>query len=144
MADSPRIEELRRRIDNDPASILFAQLADELRRAGHLDEAVRVSRSGLARYPAYLSARVTLARALMDLQQYDAARSELDRVLTTAPDNLSAIRSLSELQQRQAPAASPPPDDDEVAVLTVLEEWLLAVHEDRRARRLLREPVEGV
>ena len=31
MPDNPRIEELRRRVQKEPASIAFAQLADELR-----------------------------------------------------------------------------------------------------------------
>ena len=36
MADNQRIEDLRRRVQKDPASIAFAQLAEECRRAGHL------------------------------------------------------------------------------------------------------------
>ena len=61
MADSPRIEDLRRRIQKDPASIAFAQLAEEYRRAGQYAEAIDVCRAGLALHPGYLSARVTLA-----------------------------------------------------------------------------------
>jgi tetratricopeptide (TPR) repeat protein len=100
VADSPRIAELRRRVELDPASILFAQLAEEYRRAGQLADAVRVCRAGLARYPDYLAARVTLGRALMDLGQDADAQRELESVLRAAPDNLAALRSLSELQQR--------------------------------------------
>ena len=65
MADNPRIEDLRRRIQKDPASIAFAQLAEELRRAGQSQEAVEICTSGLASHPGYLSARVTLGRALL-------------------------------------------------------------------------------
>jgi len=101
VADHPRIDELRRRVDNDPASIAFAQLAEEYRRIGEYDEAVRVCRTGLAQHPAYLSARVTLGRSLMELRQFDAARTELEYVLRTAPDNLAAIRALAELHQRR-------------------------------------------
>ena len=77
MADTTRIEELRRRVAKDPASIAFAQLAEEHRRAGDYEEAARVCRAGLDRHPTYLSARVTLGRALIELGQYDSAEAEL-------------------------------------------------------------------
>ena len=40
MTDNPRIGELRRRFEKDPSSIAFAQLAEEYRRSGNLDQAV--------------------------------------------------------------------------------------------------------
>ena len=101
MADSPRIDELRRRVERDPSSIAFAQLAEEHRRVGNFADAVRVARGGLARYPGYLSARVTLGRALLELGEHDEARRELETVLRTSPDNLAAIRALATIHQRQ-------------------------------------------
>jgi tetratricopeptide (TPR) repeat protein len=105
--DSARIQDLKRRVARDPASIAFAQLAEEHRRAGDFEEAVRVSRRGLTLHPEYTSARVTLGRALLALEQYDDAQVELEAVQRVAPDNLSAIRALAELQQRRAAAAAP-------------------------------------
>jgi tetratricopeptide (TPR) repeat protein len=102
VAEGPRIEELRRRVEADPASIAFAQLAEEYRRAGDYEQAVRVSRAGLAQYPNYLSARVTLGRALLELQQFEEAAAELDLVIQAAPDNLAAIRTLADIHQRRA------------------------------------------
>jgi tetratricopeptide (TPR) repeat protein len=99
VADRSRIDDLRRRVDDDPASIAFAQLAEEYRRAGDFEEAVRVCRTGLAQHPAYLSARVTLGRALMELRRYDEARTELEYVLHASPDNASAVRALSDIRQ---------------------------------------------
>jgi tetratricopeptide (TPR) repeat protein len=101
VAESPRIDELRRRVAADPASIAFAQLAEEYRRAGDYEQAVRVCRTGLAQHPNYLSARVTLGRALLELQQFDEAQAELDVVVQAAPDNLAAIRALAEIHQRR-------------------------------------------
>ena len=101
MPENPRIEELRRRVEQDPASIAFAQLAEELRRAGEFDESARVCRAGLAKHPTYLSARVTLGRALIELQQFDEAQAELELVLRSAPENLAAIRGLAEIHQRR-------------------------------------------
>jgi tetratricopeptide (TPR) repeat protein len=105
MPEHPRIEELRRRVQRDPASIAFAQLAEEHRRAGQLAEAVAVCRSGLAIHPGYLSARVTLARALSDLGQFTTARSEFETVLASAPDNLAALRGVAEVHHRQGSLA---------------------------------------
>jgi tetratricopeptide (TPR) repeat protein len=101
VADSPRIEELRRRVARDPASIAFAQLAEEYRRAGDYPEAIRVCREGLAQHPGYLSARVTLGRALAEIKAYDDAQAELEHVLRGAPDNLAAIRALADIHQRR-------------------------------------------
>jgi tetratricopeptide (TPR) repeat protein len=101
VADHHRIEELRRRIDKDPASIAFAQLAEEYRRAGQFAEAIRVSRAGLLQHPGYLSARVTLGRALIEKNDLDAAKTELETVLRAAPENLAAIRGLAEIHHRR-------------------------------------------
>ena len=101
MGDSQRIEDLRRRVQKDPASIAFAQLAEECRRAGLYQEAVDVCRAGLELHPGYLSARVTLGRALIELNDLDTALGELEHVLKSAPENLAAIRGLAEIHHRQ-------------------------------------------
>ena len=155
MADNPRIEELRRRIQKDPASIAFAQLAEEHRRAGQFDETVRVCQAGLAQHPAYLSARITLGRAFLEMGRYDEAVSEFEYVLKAAPDNLTAVRELADIEQRRRAAAQaqpqsqsqpepqsqfkpaigeapPPPAIDPVVI--ELEAWLAAIAEERAVR----------
>ena len=104
-----RIEDLERRVQQDPASIVFGALAEEYRRADRLDEAIAVCRAGLERHPSYLSARVTLGRALQSLGQLDDARAEFERVIEVAPDNLAAIRALAELHGDAPEAAAPAP-----------------------------------
>src|SRR6266478_1168921 len=100
MADNQRIDDLRRRVQKDPASIAFAQLAEECRRAGHFQEAVETCRGGLEIHPGYLSARVTLGRSLVELNELDDALAELELVLKSAPENLSAIRGVAEIHHR--------------------------------------------
>ena len=119
MTDSPRIEELRRRVQLDPASIAFAALAEEYRKLGRFAEALETCTAGLQRHPAYLAAHVTLGRALFEVGRYDEAPEELEHVLRVAPENLAAIRGLAEIHHRrgelpevhagfdEAPAASP-------------------------------------
>jgi tetratricopeptide (TPR) repeat protein len=93
--------ELRRRVQADPASLVFAQLAEECRRAGLNDEAIGVCRAGLVHHPDNLTARVTLGRALIELDKLDEAFTELTDVLDAAPGNLPAIRALAEIYQRR-------------------------------------------
>jgi len=105
MADTPRVDDLRRRVQRDPASIAFAQLAEELRRAQQFQESVDTCRTGLAIHPGYLSARVTLGRALIELDKLDDAQAELQTVLKSAPENLAAIRGLGEIHHRRGELA---------------------------------------
>lgn len=150
MADDVRIEDLRRRLQKDPASIAFAQLAEELRRAGRHEEAVGACRTGLAVYPEYLSARVTLGRSLLELNRLDDAQRELEQVRRAAPENMAAIRALAEIHERlestqqsapheSAPIAGPEASGREsprlVRTLAALEGWLAAVYVARAQRR---------
>ena len=105
MADSPRIQELRRRIQQDPASLAFAPLAEELRRAGRLPEAVQTCRTGLSIHPEYATARATLGRALLDQGELDAALAELTTVLTAAPEHLAALKGIAEIHARRGNSA---------------------------------------
>ncbi len=102
MGETTRLEELKRRVEADPASIAFASLAEEYRRAARFDEAVEASRAGLRFHPTYVSARVTLGRSLMELGLYDQAERELHVVARSTPDNLAARRALGDLYWRQA------------------------------------------
>lgn len=99
MSENPRILELRRRVQADPASIIFAQLAEECRRTGANDEAVAICRAGLAHHSDCLSARVTLGRALIELGRLDEAQTELLLVLNRAPAHLPANRAIAEMYQ---------------------------------------------
>jgi tetratricopeptide (TPR) repeat protein len=138
---NPRIEDLRRRIQKDPASIAFAQLAEEHRRIGEHEEAIRVCQAGLDQHPAYLSARVTLGRSLLELGRVEEAEAEFARVLVSAPDNVVARRALDDIRSRQgrveahagaaAHADRPAPGDP---VLAELEAWIEVIAERRRAR----------
>ena len=149
MTDNPRLEDLRRRVQSDPASIAFAALAEEYRRAGRYDEAIATCTGGLTRHPSYLSAHVTLGRALTETGRFEDARDTLELVLRAAPENLAAIQALADLRSRQdgsgpssAEPASPPippalslvPDLRSQAELRALGSFLTAVRSVRQAR----------
>lgn len=78
----------------------FGVIAERHRRAGQLDRAVSLCREGLAVFPDYLAARVTLGYALMEQGLEREAHRELRAVLERAPDNLAAIRGLAELHSK--------------------------------------------
>jgi len=80
-------------------------LAEECRRAGSAAEAVDICRAGLAHHPGYLSARVTLGRALLEVGRLDEAAVELTTVVQAAPANLPAIRGLAEIHQQRGDMA---------------------------------------
>jgi len=160
VAETTRIEELRRRVQRDPASVSFAALAEEYRRLGRFVDAIETCRNGLQRHPSYLSARVTLGRALIETGEFDAASIELEQVLRVAPENLAAIRALAEIHRRRGempdsyesydlpePAAAAPSKPIPVAVqsspvtthveppgLAGLESFLAAIQRARRDR----------
>jgi tetratricopeptide (TPR) repeat protein len=94
-----RIDELRQRLERDPGSRLFAHLAEELRKAGEVEEAITVARTGLERHPSYPSARLTLGRALLDAGDAAAAKAELETAVRGAPENILASRMLAEAQE---------------------------------------------
>ena len=121
MADSPRIDELKRRVQMDPASIAFAALAEEYRRAGQFDDAMATCTEGLRRHPAYISAHVTLGRTLVAVGRLGDARVEFAYVLERAPENLAAIRGLAEIHNAadSSPTSAPthPPVSDAATAL---------------------------
>ena len=101
MDGSHRLHDLERRLQFDPSPFVLTQLADEYRRAGRLTEAVNCCRKSLLRHPAYHSARLILARALVALARQDEAASEYEQVVAQAPDNLAAARELAEICEKQ-------------------------------------------
>lgn len=93
---NPKIEELRFRLKTDPRSRLFYQLAEELRKAGHVDESEQVLRSGLSVYPTYLAAWVSLGRVLREQKNDAGAVEALNRAMQLDPGNVVAARLLAD------------------------------------------------
>lgn len=91
-----RIVELRREVASNPASRQFYQLGELLRRQGDAAEGAAVLRQGLEHHPRYVAAWVSLGRALVDLQDGDAAGTALERALELDPGNPVAWRLIGE------------------------------------------------
>ena len=93
---TPQIYHYLQRYQEDPASRVFAPLAEAYRKAGLLDEAIEICRDGLRIHPHFIGGRVALARSLFDKSQYGEVIKELEPVVLDAPDNLVAQKLLAE------------------------------------------------
>ena len=103
MDDPGLAEAIRRqeeRLQRDPGSLAFAQLADLYRKAGRTREAVTLCREGLARYPHYTTARLILAKTLAVEGTLAEALAETSAILELAPKDVQAHRLAAELQRR--------------------------------------------
>ncbi|MGH2626991.1 MAG: tetratricopeptide repeat protein, partial [Anaerolineales bacterium] len=94
---NPKIQDLVARLNRDPDSRIFLQLGEEYRRAGLLEEALLVCKSGLKKHPGYHSARVALGRIFLALNRLEEAHGEFEAVVRAAPDNLLANRMLGDV-----------------------------------------------
>lgn len=86
------IRRYEERLARDPASLAFAPLADAYRRAGRSREAIGLCREGLGRFPHYTTARLILAKALMDDGNSEAALTELSVILQSSPRDAQVHR----------------------------------------------------
>ena len=74
----------------DPASLLFADLAELLRRRGDVAQALRVAEQGLTRHPEHADGLVCLGRIRADRGELDRAREAWTRALARSARRESA------------------------------------------------------
>jgi tetratricopeptide (TPR) repeat protein len=94
---TPEMERYRTMIAKDPTSRVFAALAELYRKAGMLDEAVRLCLNGIKAHPKYMSGRVALARAYFDKGLIKEAKEEVLSVVSVTPDNIVANKILGDI-----------------------------------------------
>ena len=94
------IRRYEERLARDPGSLVFAPLADAHRKAGRPEEAIRLCREGLERFPEYATARLILAKALVDGGDPEAALAEVHVILEGNPADTQAHRLAGELERR--------------------------------------------
>ena len=100
---SKDIEKLKERVDKDPNSKLFVPLAEEYRKEGLVEEAIKVLQDGLERQPGYMSARVALGKIYLEKGMPQEARGEFENVIKAIPDNLYAHKKLAEIYRDTGP-----------------------------------------
>jgi tetratricopeptide (TPR) repeat protein len=88
---------LKKKLEDDPNSLVFAPLAEAYRRDGSLDEAYRVCSKGLEKNPDYSNGHLVLGRIYQGQTKLDNAVSEFKKVLEFDPENLMAHSLLGSL-----------------------------------------------
>lgn len=96
-ASTPSIEKLQKKLEKEPNSLIFLQLAEEYRKESQYDQALRTCQDGLRRHPNYWSARVAMGRIYYEMGSSDKAREELEKVTKAVPDNLLANKLLGDI-----------------------------------------------
>jgi tetratricopeptide (TPR) repeat protein len=96
-AQSPELVKLADKFRKDPASKLFFPLAEEYAKAGRIDEAIELLRTGIKAHPDLLGARVSLGKALLAKGRYADAQAEFEQVIVANPDNIMAHKKLASI-----------------------------------------------
>jgi tetratricopeptide (TPR) repeat protein len=91
---SDEIRRLSDELAHDPASLVFMQLAEALRRQGQLDHALRIAARGVERHPSNADAHDLLARIAVDRGEIDRASRAWEAVLRIAPTHVGARKGL--------------------------------------------------
>ena len=89
------------RLAREPASLVFAQLADLYRKAGRGADAIAVCREGLARHPHYTTARLILAKAYVAEGDLARALVEVEALLRENPKDVQCQRLAAEIHRRR-------------------------------------------
>jgi tetratricopeptide (TPR) repeat protein len=107
------LDRLRQAWDRDPGSLAFVPLGESLRLRGDLEEAIRITRSGLAHKPNHSSGHLVLGRCLFDKGEFSDAIREFEEVISLDSKNALALRLLGLALKRKGWS-----DDGETAVAT--------------------------
>jgi hypothetical protein len=96
MTTAARIDELRKKFDENPRRY-FAPLANELRKAGNLSEAIALCREFLPKQPEHMSGFIVFGQALYESGDLPEARAVFGQALALDPENLKALRHLGDI-----------------------------------------------
>lgn len=99
MASSARIDELRKKFDENPRRY-FAPLANEFRKAGDLEQAVFICQEYLPQQPGHMSGHIVYGQALFELGRDEEAKAVFETALSLDPENLIALRHLGDIARQ--------------------------------------------
>jgi hypothetical protein len=104
MASSARIDELKKKFDENPRRY-FAPLANEFRKGGDLEQAILICEEFLPHQPGHMSGHIVYGQTLFESSRLDDARTVFETALSLDPENLIALRHLGDIAGRQSDAA---------------------------------------
>jgi len=100
------IRALTARLADEPGSLAFLELDEDLRRRGQLDAAHKVARGGLSRYPGLADAHDLMARVLSDQGDLAGAFDAWASALQLDPMRVSALKGIGFLYFRAGETAA--------------------------------------
>ncbi len=104
MSTDARIDELRKKFEDNPRRY-FAPLANELRKAGNLSEAIGLCREFLPKQPEHMSGYIVFGQALYESGDLSEARTVFEQALALDPENLKALRHLGDIAKWEGDTA---------------------------------------
>jgi tetratricopeptide (TPR) repeat protein len=99
MASSARIDELRKKFDENPRRY-FAPLANEYRKSGDPEQAIFICREYLPQQPGHMSGHIVYGQALFELSRFEESRAVFETALSLDPENLIALRHLGDIARQ--------------------------------------------
>lgn len=96
MASSARIDELRKKFEENPRRY-FAPLANEYRKAGQIDQAIAICREYLPQQPGHMSGHIVYGQALYEARLFEESKGVFETALSLDPENLIALRHLGDI-----------------------------------------------
>jgi tetratricopeptide (TPR) repeat protein len=95
------IEKLERRYAENPHGLTFAPLAEVHRKTGDVPRALELLTAGLELHPNYIPASIVLGRCHQDQGDLVAAEAAFAHVLRLDDENVIALKSLADINERQ-------------------------------------------
>ncbi len=99
MANSARIDELRKRFDENPRRY-FAPLANEYRKSGDLAQAIFILEEYLPQQQGHISGHIVYGQTLFELGRDEEAKRVFETALSLDPENLIALRHLGHISRQ--------------------------------------------
>src|SRR5215831_14186379 len=99
MASSARIDELRKKFDENPRRY-FAPLANEYRKSGDPEQAIFICQEYLPQQPGHMSGHIVYGQALFELSRFEESRAVFETALSLDPENLIALRHLGDIARQ--------------------------------------------
>ena len=95
-----KINEYLNELNQDPSSKVFTKLADEYRKNGDYDQALKVVKEGMQKHPDFIKGWIVWGKVLSDAGRNGEAIEKFKKVIELNPDNLSAYLFLGKLYKK--------------------------------------------
>lgn len=95
------IDSFTARLSDNPQSLAFSRIADQLRKEGNFSKAIEICIKGLQAHPDYVTGRIILGQCYNELGNTQEAIQELLTILSYDRKNQAAIKMLADLYSGQ-------------------------------------------